>query len=87
MAIILIQIIQAVAWLISVAVILDIVLSYFLSPYHPVRSFLDRIVQPMLRPIQRILPNFGGLDFSPFVLLLGVQLIQSILINVIVMIF
>jgi YggT family protein len=85
MAFILVQIIQAVAWLISVAVIVDIVLSYFLSPYHPVRSFLDRLVQPMLRPIQRILPSFGGLDFSPFVLLLGVQLIQSILISVIYM--
>jgi YggT family protein len=83
MIVILIQIIQTVAWVISLAVIVDIVLSYFMSPYHPVRSFLDRIVQPMLKPIQRVLPSFGGLDFSPFILLLAVQLVESILISVI----
>jgi YggT family protein len=80
-----IQIIQAIAWLVTVAVIADIVVSYFLSPDHPIRSFLDRFIQPLLRPIQRILPTFGGLDFSPFVLLLLVQLVESVLISLISM--
>lgn len=86
MAYLLIQIVQAAAWLISAAVIVDIVLSYFVSPYNPIRAFLDRIVQPLLRPIQRFVPTFGGLDFSPFILLIGIQLIESILINVISMV-
>lgn len=86
MAFLLIQIVQAAAWLISAAVIVDIVLSYFVSPYNPIRAFLDRIVQPLLRPIQRFVPTFGGLDFSPFILLIGIQLIESILINVISMV-
>lgn len=85
MIVLLIQIIQAIAWLFTVAVIADIVVSYFLSPYHPVRSFLDRFIQPLLRPIQRILPTLGGLDFSPFVLLLLVQLVESVLISLISM--
>ena len=81
--IILIQIIRAVAWVITVAVIADIVVSYFLTPYHPIRAFLDRFVQPLLRPIQRILPNLGGLDFSPFVLLIILQLVESVLVSLI----
>ena len=38
-----------------------------------VRGFanaLDRITEPMYRPIRRLLPDFGGLDFSPVVVLL-----------------
>jgi YggT family protein len=37
------------------------------------RSFLtalDRITEPLYRPIRRILPDFGGIDFSPLVVLL-----------------
>ncbi len=81
---ILIQIIQGVAWLITLAILADVIVSYFMNPYHPVRSFLDRIVQPMMRPIQRILPTFGGIDFSPLVLLLLLQLVETFLINILV---
>jgi YggT family protein len=79
-----IQIIQSVAWLLTVILIADVILSYFMSPYHPIRSFLDRIVQPMLRPIQRILPSFGGLDFSPIVLMIVIQLVETFLINILI---
>ena len=80
----LIQIIQSVTWLITVLILADVIVSYFMSPFHPIRSFLDRIVQPMLSPIQRILPTFGGFDFSPIVLLLLVQVVESFLINILI---
>ncbi len=80
---ILINIVEGLVQVITIAVIADIILSYFMSPYHPLRLFLDRLVQPMLRPIQRIIPSFGGLDFSPFILLLAVQLAGSVLIRLI----
>ena len=79
---IIIQLIQSIAWLITLIILADVIVSYFMNPYHPVRSFLDRIVQPMLRPIQRILPTFGGIDFSPIVLLLLIQLVETFLINI-----
>jgi YggT family protein len=82
MAFTLITIIQDLAWLFSLILIADIILSYFMSPYQPVRVFLDRIVQPLLNPIRRILPTFGGLDFSPIVLLLLVQLVENVLVNI-----
>ena len=47
-----------------------------------VRSFLtglDRLIEPLVRPIRRILPDFGGLDFSPMVLLIVLFLIRDYL--------
>ena len=35
---------------------------------------LDRITAPLYRPIRKILPDFGGIDFSPIVLILLIQI-------------
>lgn len=35
-----------------------------------VGDFLDRVTQPALRPIRSILPNLGGIDISPLILIL-----------------
>lgn len=40
---------------------------------------LDKLTQPMLRPIRRLLPDMGGLDFSPMVLIFGLYGIQILL--------
>jgi len=64
---------------ISILIIADVVLSYILDPFHPIRRFLDGIVQPLLAPIQRILPPVGGLDFSPLVLLILLDLLSRVL--------
>ncbi|WP_188762268.1 YggT family protein [Sandarakinorhabdus glacialis] len=37
---------------------------------------LDRFFNPMLRPIRRILPDMGGIDLSPMVLILLIMLVQ-----------
>ena len=63
-------------------IIADVILSYFMSPYHPVRETLDRIVEPMLSPIRNVMPYMGGIDFSPIVLILLIQLIGSLLVNI-----
>ena len=40
---------------------------------------LDRITAPLYRPIRKILPDFGGLDFSPIVVLLIIWGLQTLL--------
>ncbi|WP_454885710.1 YggT family protein [Sphingomonas oryzagri] len=40
---------------------------------------LDRITAPIYRPIRRIMPDFGGLDFSPMVVILIIIILQRIL--------
>ena len=60
-------------------VIASALLTFFLSPYHPVRQVLDRIVDPLLNPIRRIVPPAGMFDFSPLILILAVELISRLL--------
>ena len=42
-------------------------------------DMLYRLTEPVLRPIRRILPNLGGVDISPVVLLLALFFIRSLL--------
>lgn len=41
--------------------------------------FLDRLCLPILRPIQKVLPDFGGFDISPIVVILLIQFFDSVL--------
>ena len=40
---------------------------------------LERITAPVYRPIRRMLPDFGGIDFSPLVVLILIQVLQKLL--------
>lgn len=40
---------------------------------------LDRFLEPVYRPIRKILPDFGGLDFSPMVVLLVLYILSTLL--------
>jgi len=75
----LIQLIGAIQFILVLMVLVSVILSYFMDPYHPVRRFLDSIVEPMLAPIRRIVPLVGMLDFSPLVLIVLIQLIGNLL--------
>jgi YggT family protein len=75
-------IIQVVEQVLSLLIIVHVILSYFMSPYHPVREMVDRLVEPMLAPIRSVLPRTGMFDFSPLILLIGIQVLASIVINV-----
>jgi YggT family protein len=66
-----------------IMVILDVVISYFLPPEHPVRSLLDRFFEPLLAPIHKILPQTGMVDFSPVILMIVFILIRYILVAII----
>jgi YggT family protein len=82
-----INLINILVQLITILVIIKVVLSYFMSPYQPVRMFIDRLVDPMLWPIQRVIPSLGMLDFSPFILIILVQVLGRIIINILITYF
>ena len=42
---------------------------------------LDRLTGPLFRPIRRLLPDFGGIDFSPIVVLLAIQILRKLLVG------
>lgn len=45
-----------------------------LDPWHPARRLLTGAVEPVLNPLRRYLPPVGGLDFSPLVAILLIEL-------------
>ncbi len=79
MVVYLVNLINIVVSLITLLVIVKVFLSYFMAPYHPLRMNIDRVVEPMLRPIQRIIPIVGMLDLSPIILIVLVQLVGRII--------
>lgn len=81
MSALIINIINFILLVVTVVIIVKVVLSYFMDPYHPVRLFIDRIVDPMLRPIQRIIPPVGGFDLSPLVLLVIVEILGRLIVS------
>lgn len=76
---VLIRLINLLVELLTLLVIIQAVLSWFLSPYHPLRQALDRIVEPLLAPIRRVVPPLGTIDVSPIVFIIVVQVLASIL--------
>ena len=79
---ILISLVQIVGSALLIMVIVKVVLSYFLTPYHPIRVTLDRFFEPILAPIRRVVPPLGMIDFSPLILIIAIQLLESALIMI-----
>lgn len=86
-----VSIVVSILQLVVLGLIVWIVLSYIVvfgrvSFDHPIRKayeFLNRMVEPMLAPIRRVVPplRLGGssLDLSPLILIIGIQLVTRIL--------
>ena len=75
---------QVVTYIIIAQAILSWLVAFnVINTYNDfVRSFLnalDRMTAPLYRPIRRILPDFGGLDFSPLVVLLIIMVLRKLL--------
>jgi YggT family protein len=78
-------------WLIDIyvyVVVVMIVMSWLfqfdiLSRRQPIvaqiADILYRLTDPVLRPIRRRLPNLGGIDLSPLVLIIGLQLLKQVI--------
>ena len=71
-------------WIIIIQVILSWLVAFNVINTHNdfVRSFLyalDRITAPLYRPIRKVMPDFGGLDFSPIVLIILIIVLDRLL--------
>ncbi len=83
-------------FLAAVAKILDIGLSLYMwiiigraviswvnpDPYNPIVRFLNSVTEPVLYPIRRRMPiNFGGIDFSPILVIMAIIFLQTFLVQ------
>jgi YggT family protein len=75
---------QVLTWIIIIQAILSWLVAFNVINTHNdfMRSLLgalDRITEPLYRPVRRIMPDFGGIDFSPLVVLLLVYVVRILL--------
>ena len=71
-------------WIIIIQAILSWLVAFNVINTHSdfmrsLLSALDRITEPLYRPVRRILPDFGGIDFSPLVVLLLIYVVRILL--------
>lgn len=78
-----IYIINLVFQILSLAIIARALISWFpISPYHPIVTLLNQITEPFLAPLRRFLPMAGGVDLSPLVAIILLQVIERVLISI-----
>ncbi|BEH11133.1 MULTISPECIES: YggT family protein [Geobacter] len=84
-------------FLLAIAKVADILLTIYLyiiiaraiiswvnpDPYNPIVNFLYRSTEPVLSRVRRVLPDLGGLDLSPILVLVAIYFIQSFVIRTI----
>ena len=83
-------------FLMAVAVIFRYVLTFYMwiviaravlswvnpDPYNPIVRFIHNVTEPVLYRIREKIPvNFGGIDFSPIIVILGVIFLQNFVVN------
>ena len=79
----------------AIAVILNMVLQLYMwiiiaraviswvnpDPYNPIVQFLHRVTDPLLYKVRRFMPDFGGIDFSPIIVIMAIIFLQSFLVQ------
>lgn len=75
--VVLLRLINLALWFYTIAILVYVVLSW-VSPggYSPVGALLGQIVEPLLRPVRRVVPLIGGLDLAPLLVLIGLQAVS-----------
>jgi YggT family protein len=56
------------------------------DPYNPIVNFLYRATEPVLSRVRRIIPDLGGIDLSPLIVLLIIYFLKEFLVRSIYMI-
>ena len=77
------MILQLAVWVIIVQVILSWLIAFNVinmqsNFVRTVATAIDRITAPLYRPVRRLMPDFGGIDFSPLVVLLALQVLRKL---------
>ncbi len=79
-------------WVIIISVVMSWLIAFgVINTYNRnvamIGDVLYRLTEPVLRPVRRLLPNFGGLDVSPVIILLLIWLAQEWLIALIPIVY
>lgn len=56
------------------------------DPYQPIIRFIYDVTEPVMKPFRRIIPSAGGVDFSPFIAVLAVEVVRVLVIQLLMII-
>lgn len=75
------QVLLYMLQLLQLLILVRVVLSWVVSPVsrHPFVEFVRRVTDPILRPIESVMPNTGPVDLSPMVALFLIYILQNVL--------
>lgn len=81
----LVSVIELYSIILLVWVVLGILIYFkIVNPWQPlvrkVEYVLSRLVDPVLKPIRRVMPDLGGIDISPVILILLLNFLQNALV-------
>ncbi len=78
------QIITLYVWLVIASAVLSWLVAFNVVNtqnrfVYAIGDFLHKVTEPALRPIRNIMPNLGGVDISPIILILGLYFLRNLL--------
>ena len=79
------MIISLAIWIVIIGAVLSWLIAFnVINPHnqfvYTVYTGIDRLMEPMLKPIRRMLPDLGGIDISPLVLILALIFVRDVVI-------
>jgi YggT family protein len=72
--------IRAILTILTVAIIIRTLISW-IRPYpnNPMVRLLNKLTDPIMRPLERVVPPLGGLDITPIIAIVLIQLVQMVI--------
>ncbi len=71
--------------ILSILVLIRVLLSWIRpDPYNPIVRTLIQITDPILLPFQRLIPPIGGMDFSPIIALIALELVRNLVVMLLI---
>jgi YggT family protein len=77
----LVGIVAGAIWLETLLILASVLLSWLpiIKPWHPIARGIHALVDPVLRPFQRLVPPIAGFDFSPLLAIIALRLVSGLL--------
>lgn len=85
MIVMLIDLVRIVGSALTILIFIRVVLSWFSSSSpNALTGFVHRVTEPLLRPVRSLLPAMGGIDFSPILVLVGIQIVENLVVRLLI---
>jgi YggT family protein len=78
------RIVDAIFWLLNLAILLRVLFSWINpDPRNALVHLIYQVTEPILGPLRRYIPSFGGLDITPMIALLLLEMLHRLLLDLI----